>query len=48
MESHFFNERQLLDQENDDVGEEEDAEDVKLVGLDVPTWKKKYGLWVVP
>ena len=41
MDWHFFDEGQLLDLENDDVGEEEDAEDVKLVGIDVATSEKK-------
>ena len=48
MDTDFFNERQLLDLENDDFGEEEDAEDVELEGIDVVTWEKKNGLWVVP
>ena len=48
MDAHFFNERQLLDLENDDVGEEKDAEDVELEGIYVATWEKKNGLWVVP
>ena len=48
MDGHFYDERQLLDLENDDAGEEEDAEDVELEGIDVPTWEKKNGLWVVP
>ena len=47
-DAHFFDERQLLNLENDDVGEEEDAEDVEIEGIDVATWKKKNGLWVVP
>ena len=29
------------------VGEDEDAEDVELEGIDVATWEKKNGLWVV-
>ena len=48
MDAHFFDEGQLLDLENDDVGEEEDAEDVALEGIDVATWEKENGLWVVP
>ena len=44
MEEHFFNEGQLLDLENDDLGEEEDVEDVELEGIDMPTWEKKNGL----
>ena len=48
MDGNFFNEGQLLDLENDDVGKEEDAEDVELEGIDVATWEKKNGLWVVP
>ena len=39
---------QLLDLENNNVGEEEDAEDVELEALDVATWKKKNRLRVVP
>ena len=35
MDADFFNERQLLDLENDDVGEEENAEDVELEGINV-------------
>ena len=37
----LFDERQLLDLENDDVTEKEDAEDVELEGIDVATWEKK-------
>ena len=48
MEGHFFDEGELLDLENNDVGEEEDAEDVELDGIDVATWEKKNGIWVVP
>ena len=48
MDAQFFNEGQLLDLENDDVGEEEDAEDVELEAIDVVTCEKKNGLWVVP
>ena len=48
MDAHFFDEGQLMDLENDDAGEEEDTEDVELEGIDVATWEKKNGLWVVP
>ena len=48
MDTHFFDKGQLLDLENDDVGEEEDAEDVELEGIDVATWERKNGPWVVP
>ena len=48
IDAHFSDEGQLLDLENDDSGEEEDAEDVELEGIDVATWEKKNGLWVVP
>ena len=44
MNANFCNEGQLLDHENDDVGEEEDMEDIELEGIDVATWKKKNGL----
>ena len=37
----------MLELENDDAGEEEDVEDVELEGIDVATWEKKNGLWVV-
>ena len=47
-DSHFFDEGQLLDLENDDVGEEEDAKDVELEEIDIARWEKKRGLWVVP
>ena len=48
MDGHFFDEGQLLDLENNDIREEEDAEDVELEGIDMPTWEKKNRLWVVP
>ena len=41
MDTHFFDEGQLLDLENDHVGEKEDAGDVELEGIDVHTWEKK-------
>ena len=37
MNVHFFREEQLLDLENDNVGEEEEAEDVEIEGIDVAT-----------
>ena len=48
MNVYFFNPGQLLDLENDEVGEDQDADDVELEGIDVATWEKKNGLWVVP
>ena len=48
MDTHFFDKGQLLDLENDDVGEEEDAEDIELEGLDLATWENKNALQVVP
>ena len=48
MDAYFFDKGQLLDLENDNVGEEEDVEDVEVEGIDVATWEKKNGLWVVP
>ena len=48
MDAHLFDEGQLLDLEHDDIGEEEDAEDVELEEIDVATWNKKNGLCVVP
>ena len=47
MDAYFFDEGQLVKLENHDVGEEKDAEDVKLVGIDVATWEKKNRLCVV-
>ena len=47
MDTYFFDEGQLLNLENDDVGEEEDVDDVELEGIDVATLGKKNGLWVV-
>ena len=44
MDAHFFNERQLLDLENDDSGEEEDVKNVELEGIDMAIWEKKNGL----
>ena len=35
MEAQFFEQGQLMDLEEDNVGEEEDAEDVELEGIDV-------------
>ena len=43
MDAQFFDEGQLLDLENDNVGEEEDAEDVEVEGINVATWVKKNG-----
>ena len=48
MDAHIFDEGQLQDLEYDNVGNEENAEDVELEGIDVATWEKKNGLWVVP
>ena len=48
MDADFFDEGQLLDLECDDVREEEDVEDVELEEIDMDTWEKKNGLWVVP
>ena len=41
MNAHVFKEGQLMDIENDNVGEEEDAEDVELAGIDMAMWEKK-------
>ena len=41
---HFFNKRQVLDLESDNIGQEKDAEDVDLEGIDVSTSEKKIGL----
>ena len=37
MDVYFSDEGQLLDLENEDVGEEKDMEDVALEGIDVAT-----------
>ena len=44
MESYVFDEGQLLDLENDDVGEKENVEDIELQEIDVGTWETKNGL----
>ena len=46
MDIHFFDEGQLLDLKIDDLGEEEDAEDLELEGIDVATWEQKNRLSV--
>jgi len=48
MEARFFDEGQLLDLEEDDVEEKGDADDVELEAIDVASWEKQNGLWVVP
>ena len=35
MDTHIFDEGQLLDLENDDIGKEKDVADVNLEGIDV-------------
>jgi len=47
MEARFFDEGQLLDLEEDDAEERRDADDVELEAIDVASWEKKNGLWVV-
>ena len=46
-DTYFFNEGQWLDLDNNDIREEECAEDVELERIDVVTWEKNNGLWVV-
>ena len=48
MDAHFFDEGELLDLENDGVGEGEDAEDVVFDGIDVATWENQNVLRIVP
>jgi len=48
IEARIFNEGQLLDLEEDDTEERGDADDVELEAIDVASWEKKNGLWVVP
>ena len=38
---------QVLDLEEDNLGEEEDAEDEELEGIDVGEWERKNGLRLV-
>ena len=44
MEAQFFEEGQLLDLEEDNDGEEEDAKDIELEGIDVAGLNKENGL----
>ena len=44
MDAHIFDEGQLLDLENDNVGEKEDAKDMDLEEIDVAIWEKMNGL----
>ena len=48
MDTHFLDKRQLPDLENDNAGEDENAEDLQLQGIDVATWETKNRLCVVP
>ena len=48
IEARFFDEGQLLDLEADDADERGDADDVELEAIDVESWEKKNGIWVVP
>jgi len=48
MEARFFDEGQLLDLEQDDAEEGGDADDVELDAIDVASWEKNNGLWIVP
>ena len=41
MDVYFLNEGQLLDFENDNIEEEENADNMKLEGIDVAIWEKK-------
>ena len=41
MDAHYGDEEQLLDLETDDVGKGDDAEDMELEEIDVPTPKNK-------
>ena len=43
----FFGERQLLELENDNVGEEQDMEDIELEGINMTTWEKKNRVRIV-
>ena len=41
IDPHCFDKGQLLDLENDDIGEEEDSEDVELAAIDIGRAEKK-------
>src|SRR5437879_1245690 len=41
MEGQYFEEQQLLDLEEDNDGEEEEAENMELEGIDVAGWDKR-------
>ena len=43
----FVYERQLLNLENNNITQEDNAEDVELEAIVMARWEKKNGLWVV-
>ena len=47
MDIHFINKGQLIDVENDDIEEEEEAEDVEVDGIESATLEKKKKLLAV-
>ena len=47
IDAHHFNEEQLLDVENHNIGKEEDMEDMELESIDVAIWEIKNRLCVV-
>ena len=48
MDVHLFDEGQLLDLATNDVVQEDNAEEIKLEGIDVAMWEQKDCVWVVP
>ena len=44
IDIYFFNEGKLLDLENENVGEEEDMEDMEIKAIDVARYENKNGL----
>ena len=42
--AQFFDEVQLLDQDNDDVGDDENVEDMQIKEIDMVTRERKDGL----
>ena len=48
IDAHLFEERHLLDLDNDNVSEVEDTKDVELKIIHMAIWEKKNGLCVVP
>ena len=48
MNAKFFEQRQLLDLEEDEKDNERNADDIELEGIDVSKWDEHNELWLVP